>query len=430
MAAEDNNTLGGWTHDGSAVYLASSRRDPAVMDAYLYDLEAGELRLAAENPGIGGLSDVSRDVRFGVLNRMAQRGDNNLLLIDLADGGETLLTPHPETGSFDGGYFSPDGLAVYLSSDAGREMAGLARVRLSGDGTVNSIELLAERDDAELYSLALSEDGSVIALSWNVAGRSELAFFETAGGEMTSGPALPGEVVRGMSFSGDGRLVALALGGAAQPTDVWVLERSSGKMSQVTHAQHAGVALECLTEARLVRFPAHDGLEITGWLFLPEGQNAPGPLVISFHGGPEGQERPVLNHYYQALLSLGIGVLAPNVRGSSGFGKTFMNADNGALRFDAIRDIQACVDFVIENGYGAPGRLGIMGGSYGGYMTMAGVTEYPEMFAAAANLFGVVNFETFFAPYGTVDGVDFQGGVWRSGDGSGIASVAFADSQN
>ena len=243
----------------------------------------------------------------------------------------------------------------------------------------------------------MSEDGSVIALNWNVAGRSELAFFETASGKMTPGPALLGEVVRSMSFSRNGDRLALALCGAAQPTDIWVLERSNGEMSQVTHAPHAGVALDGLPEARLVRFPAHDGLELTGWLFLPEGQSAPGAVVLSFHGGPEGQERPVFNHYYQALLSLGIGVLAPNVRGSAGFGKTFMNADNGALRFDAIRDIQACADFVIGEGYGAPGRLGIMGGSYGGYMTMAGVTEYPELFTAAANLFGVVNFETFFA---------------------------------
>ncbi len=328
---------------------------------------------------------------------MAQRGDNNLLLVDLADGGETLLTPHAGTGSFDGGYFSPDGSAVYLSSDAGREMAGLARVRLSGNGAAGSIELLAARDDAELYSLALSADGAVIALNWNASGRSELAFFETASGEMIAGLELPGEVIRGMSFSQDGKHLALALCGAAQTTDIWVLERSSGEINQVTHAPHAGVALDGLAGARLVRFPAHDGMELTGWLFLPDVRSVPGAMVLSFHGGPEGQERPVFNHYYQVLLSLGIGVLAPNVRGSSGFGKTFMNADNGALRFDAIRDIEACVNFVVESGYGTPGRLGIMGGSYGGYMTMAGVTEYPEMFAAAANLFGVVNFETFFA---------------------------------
>jgi dipeptidyl aminopeptidase/acylaminoacyl peptidase len=120
-------------------------------------------------------------------------------------------------------------------------------------------------------------------------------------------------------------------------------------------------------------------------------------MVLSFHGGPEGQERPRFRATYQALLSRGISVFAPNVRGSSGFGKTFVNLDNGALRFDGIRDIAATTQFVTQVGLADPDRIGIMGGSYGGYMVMAGITEYPEMFAAGANLFGIVNFETFFA---------------------------------
>jgi dipeptidyl aminopeptidase/acylaminoacyl peptidase len=147
----------------------------------------------------------------------------------------------------------------------------------------------------------------------------------------------------------------------------------------------------------LKTYLAHDGLELSGWLYLPDGFKSPGPMVLSFHGGPESQERPRFRATYQALLSRGIAVFAPNVRGSSGFGKTFVNLDNGELRFDGIRDIAATVKFVTEVGLADPDRIGIMGGSYGGYMVMAGITEYPEMFAAGANLFGIVNFETFFA---------------------------------
>ena len=120
-------------------------------------------------------------------------------------------------------------------------------------------------------------------------------------------------------------------------------------------------------------------------------------MVLSFHGGPEGQERPGFSSTYQALLARGIAVFAPNVRGSSGFGKRFVNLDNGALRVDGVKDIEACVDAVVKAGDADPKRIGIMGGSYGGYMVMAGLTEYPDLFAAGANLFGVVNFETFFA---------------------------------
>ena len=120
-------------------------------------------------------------------------------------------------------------------------------------------------------------------------------------------------------------------------------------------------------------------------------------MVISFHGGPEGQERPNFSSTYQALLSRGIGVFAPNVRGSSGFGKKFVNLDNGPLRVEGVKDIKDCVDFLVRQRIADPKRIGIMGGSYGGYMTLAGLTEFPDLFAAGADLFGIVNFETFFA---------------------------------
>lgn len=136
---------------------------------------------------------------------------------------------------------------------------------------------------------------------------------------------------------------------------------------------------------------------MSGWLYIPQSFVKPGPVVLSFHGGPEGQERPGFRSDYQALLSQGIAVFAPNVRGSAGFGKIFVNLDNGPLRVNGIKDIKSCVDYVVSSGVADPKRIGIMGGSYGGYMVMAGLTEYPEVFAAGANLFGVVNFETFFA---------------------------------
>src|SRR5262249_23951834 len=135
---------------------------------------------------------------------------------------------------------------------------------------------------------------------------------------------------------------------------------------------------------------------LSGWLYKPASGSAPYPTVLSFRGGPEGQERPDLDSQYQALLSRGIADFAPNVRGSSGFGKKFVNHDNGAIRFDGVRDIKACVDAVGKAGGADPKRIGRLGGSYGGYMVLAGLTEYPDLFAAGADLFGVANFETFF----------------------------------
>jgi dipeptidyl aminopeptidase/acylaminoacyl peptidase len=394
---KDNNWRGRWTHDGRKLVISSNRRDPAAMDAYLADVATGELPLVAENRGIGYLSDVSRDGRHAVLYRMLSRSDNNLFLLDLAHNTEVLLTPHEGPGSFDDGRFAPDGKTIYLSSNKDRDLVAFSRIELNEDGQPGPIEVLAARDDAELQEFTLSEDGATAALVWNVAGSTELMFLDLATRAVSAGPALPAELAHSPTFSRDGSRLAMVVQGSTTPSDIWVFDRASGNMSQVTHSPHAGIDLTRLVRPELVRFRAHDDLDLSGWLYRPRGTPAPGPTVLSFHGGPEGQEQPYFNSDYQALLAQGIAVFAPNVRGSSGFGKQFVNLDNGALRFNAIRDIKSCIDYVVDAGVADPRRIGIMGGSYGGYMTMAGLTEFPELFAAGANLFGVVNFETFFA---------------------------------
>jgi dipeptidyl aminopeptidase/acylaminoacyl peptidase len=242
----------------------------------------------------------------------------------------------------------------------------------------------------------LNEQGTQAALLWNVGGRNELVFHDLRTGRLTPGPRLPGDIVGGLEFSPDGRRLAMTVSGADRPADVHVLDIPTGRFAQITRSPHVGVDLAALAKPELVTYRGHDGLELSGWLYRPKGARGPGPVVFSFHGGPEGQERPAFNSTYQALLTRGISVFAPNVRGSSGFGKRFVNLDNGALRENSVRDIKASTDHLVRIGVADPKRMGIMGGSYGGYMVMAGVTEWPDLFAAGANLFGIVNFETFF----------------------------------
>ncbi|HVT58259.1 MAG TPA: S9 family peptidase [Thermoanaerobaculia bacterium] len=397
------NWLGGWSHDGRLLRIASNRAGPASMDPYTYELASGAFRRVAEGHGSGELADISRDGRWALVGRSPSRGDANLYLVELATGREALLTPHQPPGTFEGGELAPDGAAVYLAGNGDRDRIAFARVRLgsggagAGPAAAGPLEVLAARDDAELDELRITDDGRTAALLWNVAGRSELAFADLATLRQEPAPPLPGEIAGGLSFSHNGRFLAMTVSGSRLPSDVWVLDRVSGRLRQVTHSPHAGVDLGALVAPELLRFRAHDGLELSGWLYRPAGRSGPLPVVLSFHGGPEGQERPGFNATYQALLARGIGVFAPNVRGSAGFGKRFVNLDNGALRADAIRDIRAAAEALIAQGIAAPGHLGIMGGSYGGYMTMAGLTEYPELFAAGADLYGIVNFETFFA---------------------------------
>jgi dipeptidyl aminopeptidase/acylaminoacyl peptidase len=393
---KDNNWLGPWSADGRFLALSSNRENPDAMDCYLADTETGRLRLIARNEGTGRVFDLSRDGRYAIVHRVAHRSDANLFLIDLQTGAETVLSPHEGPGSFDEARFAPDGRTIYLASNKDRDLTAFARITLDAAGKPGPIEVMAEREGAELDGLEITEDGTAAALLWNRAGRGELAFVDLRSGQSRSGPNLPTEVAFMHRFSPDGRLLPFTVCGAAAPWDIWVLDVEAGRFTQVTRSPHPGVELDTLIRPELVRFPAHDGLELTGWLYRPAQASGPGPVVLSFHGGPEGQERPYFSEEYQALLVRGIAVLAPNVRGSSGFGKRFVNLDNGALRFDAIRDIKACIDYVVSSGVADPGRIGIMGGSYGGYMTMAGLTEYPDLFAAGANAFGIVNFETFF----------------------------------
>ena len=393
----EGNWLGGWSRDGKVLTLASNRENRATMDAYLYDLASGETRLSAKNPGIGSIADLSTDGTRAVLYRMESRSSDNLFIVDLTSGEEQLLTEHEGPGSFGGGLFSPDGSVIYLSSNLDMDRTAFARVKIDPQGVPGAIQVIALRGDADLQSFAVTEDGTLAVLLWNTAGRSILEFVDLATLERSTGPELPAEIAGGLDFSKDGRYLAMTLSGAAAPTDIWVYDRSTLKLWQVTHSPHAGIDLDTMVRPELLSYPAHDGLELSGWLYQPRGVEGPVSYVLSFHGGPEGQERPRFRSDYQALLASGIGVFAPNVRGSSGFGKRFVNLDNGALRYDGIKDIKATVDFLVGEGFANPKRLGIMGGSYGGYMTMAGLAWYPDLFAAGANLFGVVNFETFFA---------------------------------
>lgn len=392
---QDNNGFDAWTEDGKKIAIDSSRDDPASRDSFMVDVASGEVKLLTRNPGIGGISNFSKDGKRALLSRLKNRGDNNLYLLDLAAGKETLITKHEGVAQFFGD-LSPDGSAVYGGSNQDRDLGAFVRIKLGLDGAPGKIEILAERPDGELGGFTLNKQGTMAALMWDIKGKSQLSFYDIANGKAIPGPKLPGEIAGGMSFSADGSKLALTVSGAAQPADVWIMDMATKNFRQLTFSPHAGVDLAALVRPELVTFKSFDGLELSGWLYRPKNQSGPGAYVVSFHGGPEGEERPGFRSDYQALLAQGIGVFAPNVRGSAGFGKKFVNLDNGELRFNGVKDIKACVDYLVNNHLADPKRIGITGGSYGGYMTMAGLTEFPDMFAAGVDLFGIVNFMTFF----------------------------------
>lgn len=391
---KETNALYGWTRDGKSLRAATNKDNPAAQDAILIDVATGATTALTVSKGLNSLADVRGD--RAVVGRLVGRGDSNAWLIDRRSGAETLLTAHQGKAEVDWGELSPDGRTIYLIGNVDRDREAFGTVAVDAAGKPGPVRYFASRDDAVADGAVLSEDGRTAALTWNAAGRVRLDWYDTAAGKVRAGPELPFDIGFIGEFSRDGRTLAMVGSGANLTTDIYLIDVASNRVTRVTQSAHDGVDLASLVRPELVTYSADDGTPLSGWLYRPAGAKGPLPLVFNYHGGPEGQSRPTMSPDAQALVASGIAVFAPNVRGSSGFGKAFMAMDDGAKRVNSIADIKASTDALVAKGIADPRRLGIMGGSYGGYMVMAGVTEFPDMFAAGVNLFGVVNFESFF----------------------------------
>jgi dipeptidyl aminopeptidase/acylaminoacyl peptidase len=340
---------------------------------YLVDVENGTRDVIASG-SLVSLFDVSPDRRRALL-RLGPRGDRYIVVRDLRTGIDEYVTSGEQA------CFGTDGRTVYARSDAGEYPVLLRAV----DGTV---EVLASSDTAEVESFALSPSGNRIAVLWNRrGGLSELVILSPIGARVVE--PLPGGVLSGIAWSADGSTLTFTAEGPGQPHGVWTLDDTG------MHVVSGVPAATNVVRPTLECFAAHDGLELTGWLFRPAGPG-PHPTVLWFHGGPEAQERPGHGPLFQSLVDRGIAVFAPNVRGSSGFGRTFVNADNGPLRYAAIADVESCVEHLVSTGVAAAGRVGIMGRSYGGYLTLAALTTYPSLFAVGIDICGMSDFATFY----------------------------------
>ncbi len=389
-----NVRLFGWAEDGR-LRAAIAWPDPAAFQAQLIDPSTGKATNVGKPAGSLDFPEVSRDGRFAILEKLVTRGKSNLHLVDLRSGRETLLTPATGLALHTSAGLSPDGRRLWLVQNATQDRLGLATLTIDAAGNATPPQPVATRPDAELDDAVLSRDGQTLALLWNAAGRSELGWLDTASQNRSKGPKLPADVISQPVF-GNGQQLWFTGTGAAQATNIYTATPRSPEVARLTDSAHDGVDLATLVSPTLVEYKARDGVALSGWLYSPKGATGPQPMVFLYHGGPEGQSRPTLNETTQALVASGISVFAPNVRGSYGYGRAFLALDNGPLRVNGVRDIEDTTNHMVKAGLADPKRLGIMGGSYGGYMVMAGVTEFPKMFAAGANLFGIVNFDTFF----------------------------------
>ena len=392
---KEDNFGGEFTPDGR-YWFRSNQRNPEAPDTWMYDPKSGKASIAIQFDGFGAVDDIETPVHRALVSRLVTRGNTNLYLHDLNTHEEILLTPH-DGPAIAYGSLAPDGSAAYIVNNLNRDRTVVSRTPIDASGKPGAMTLFAERDDAEAEDFTLSDDGRRAIVSWNVGGRTELELVSLPDGKRTPLPAPPGELAFVNAFSPQGDRITLNVSGSALPPGSWQYDFAARRYSPIAPVATPNVDLSSLVRPTLRKYKAQDGVELSGWLYLPKDFKQPGPVVLSFHGGPEGQERPTFRADYQAILAQGIAVFAPNIRGSSGFGKAFLALDDRERRFDANRDILDSANYIVQSGVGARGRLGIVGGSYGGYVVMVGVTEYPETFAAGVNLFGIVNFETFFS---------------------------------
>ncbi|MFF0318027.1 S9 family peptidase [Micromonospora sp. NPDC005252] len=381
--------LAGWLPDGALLAVTETAERGA---AVLVDAGTGHRRVLAEGDLLT-LLDVSPDGGSALLRR-GPRNARWLELLDVATGDRVRLLPDTGRGSTDQGCFGPDGTSVLARTDAFSELAALVRVDLARPTLAPT--RLAARPDAELEHVALCADRRRAALLWNTyGGRSELSLLDLASGVQRA-VAAPGEVLDGAVFAADGDLLCVTAQGPVQPREIWLVDPVTGTPRPLRPDTGAARTGDSGVAPQLVDLRARDGLPLSGWLYRPPGPG-PWPTAISLHGGPEAQERPGYNPLFQALVAQGVAVFAPNVRGSSGFGRTFVAADNLAGRYGAIADVAACADHLLDSGVAIPGRLGCLGRSYGGYLVLAVLVNFPGLFAAGVAECGISDFRTFYA---------------------------------
>lgn len=384
---------------------APAARAGGGLSAYLVDPDglASPVLLATETdaPTLR-VCDLSRDGGLALLRR-GPRGRREAVVRRTADAATTCTLPVADGDPWIG-RFSPDGRTLWLRSDADREYAALVAVALGADGTPRGRTVVAEREDGDLELLEVAQHGRTAVLAWNVRGACELDVVEISPAQGVHGPAqrvpLPHEVVTRVVPAGAGRLL-LALSGSQRRPGVWWTHEGVSLLRTPWSSRDEDAVPPGRPPVRpaFSRFAARDGLPLSGWYYRAPGRatTEAAPCVIHLHGGPEEQERPVFDPLYHELLGRGLDVFAPDVRGSGGHGRSFVDADLGAGRFAALDDVADCAAHAVEAGPADPTRLAVMGRSYGGYLTFASLVWHPDLFRTGVAVCGMSDLLTFFA---------------------------------
>lgn len=393
---KSRNLGAAWSNQGDQLAYASTRRNRKDLDFYVMNpADKSSDHLLVQNEGGGWeIADWSPDDRKLLVLEEISINESYLWLVDLSSGIKTILTPKGGTPvSYAPIGFSADGKGIYVTSDRDNEFHRVAYLDLA---TSQPKYLTDHPWDVE--GAQLSQDRRQIAYVVNENGLSKLHVLDLNSGKQKPLPQTPAGIISGVKWHENNRDLAFSLNSARSPLDVYTIDVNAKKLERWTTSETGGLKAETFVEPQLVHWKSFDGREISGWLYLPSPVRFPGrrPVIVNIHGGPEGQARPVFqsrNNYY--FNELGIAMIFPNIRGSAGYGKTYVAADNGFKREESYKDIEELLKWIKQQPNLDGGRILVMGGSYGGHMTLATATRYNDLITCSIDLVGMSSLVTF-----------------------------------
>jgi dipeptidyl aminopeptidase/acylaminoacyl peptidase len=394
---KSRNLFGAFSPDGRIMGYTSTRRDGASGDLYVVDPRdpATDRRVAEVVGGGWGFDAFAPDGRRALIgNAVSFSAHRSLYWLDLDSGAITPLTDPAAEVLWRGAKIADDG-TIWVLSDLDSDVMRLGTL----DGVTGAFQPVAPTGRWGVEAFSIARDGRFVAYAVNEAGISRLHLLDVASGADRVVEALPTGVLVSLRVARWGA-VAVTLSSPRITSDVFVVDPETLAVERWTESETGGLDPAANADAELIEVASFDGEPVSGFLYRPDAGRFPGrrPLIFNIHGGPEGQSRPVYksNLVNYLINELGVAVFYPNVRGSTGFGKRFGALDNGPFRReDTVKDIGAFLGVLAARADVDPARIGVTGGSYGGYMTLASLVHYPQAFRAAIETVGISNFVTF-----------------------------------
>jgi dipeptidyl aminopeptidase/acylaminoacyl peptidase len=375
-----------------ALAFSSNARNGKDMDLWLSD-GTGQKKpeLLLERQGHWTPMEFSRDGKTLLIKQFLSIADSQLYVVDVASKTVKRVTPEQPTASYRSAAFDASGKNLFIASDRGGDFVELYQVDLEG----KNWKPLSKHIPWDVENITLSADGKTLAFSTNEGGISALHLLDIKTGRDKVETILPPGVLSTLRFAEKTNVLALGLSSATRTNDAYTYDPAKRKLTRWTESEIGGLDAKKFVEPKLIDFASFDGKKIPAFYFEPRGEG-PFPLVIDVHGGPEGQARPWFSALTQMLVGeLGVAVVVPNVRGSDGYGKSYLALDNGYGRMDSVKDIGGLIDWAAKQPKLDSKRFAVYGGSYGGFMVLASLIEYGEKLRAGVDIVGISNFVTF-----------------------------------